>query len=122
MLVQGELPTDVPGLGDWVRRRAAFHKLTAQLQFRPGAGGRRAQLGKETYLLGDEVPRLLIQAGVRHKTLAYSGLQVERRRTMGGHTYFLANWRAQPVSTWVPLATAAKSVALASLRPCSGLW
>jgi len=109
VVVQDALPTDVPGLGDLPRRQAAFKKLVAQLQFKSVAGGQRATVGKGTFLLGTDVAQLLAQAGVQRETLVDSGLQCERRRTAGGHTYFLANWSDKPVNAWVPLATAAKA-------------
>jgi hypothetical protein len=112
IVVQGALPTDVPGLGNLASRQAAFKKLVAQLQFKAVAGGQRATVGKGTFLLGADVSQLLAQAGVQRETLVDSGLQVERRRTAGGHTYFLANWSDKPVNAWVPLATAAKAAAL----------
>ncbi|MGI4867860.1 MAG: glycosyl hydrolase [Janthinobacterium lividum] len=112
VVVQGALPTDVPGLGDLPRRQAAFQKLVAQLQFKPVAGGQRATLGKGAFLLGNDVMQLLTQAGVQREILVDSGLQFERRRTAGGHTYFLTNWSDKPVNAWVPLATTAKSANL----------
>jgi hypothetical protein len=112
VVVQDALPTDVPGLGDLSRRQAAFKKLVAQLQFKPTAGGQKAIVGKGAFLLGTDVAQLLAQAGVQRETLVDSGLQCERRRTAGGHTYFLANWSAKPVNAWVPLATAAKAANL----------
>ncbi|MVN78670.1 glycoside hydrolase family 2 protein [Hymenobacter sp. HMF4947] len=112
IVVQGALPTDVPGLGNLASRQAAFKKLVAQLQFKPVAGGQRATVGKGAFLLGDDVQQLLTQAGVQRETLVDNGLQCERRRTAGGHTYFLANWSDKAVTAWVPLATAAKSAAL----------
>jgi hypothetical protein len=112
VVVQGQLPTDVPGLGNLAQRQAAFKKLTAQLQFKPTAGGQRATIGQGAFLLGADVPQLLAQAGVQRETLVDSGLQFERRRTTGGHTYFLANWGDQPLNAWVPLATSAKSANL----------
>jgi len=112
VVVQGALPTDVPGLGALASRQVAFKKLTGQLQFSSVAGGQRAAVGKGAFLLGADVPQLLAQAGVQRETLVDSGLQCERRRTAGGYTYFLANWSEKAVSAWVPLATAARSAAL----------
>jgi hypothetical protein len=112
VVVQGHLPTDVPGLGDLDRRRAAFKKLLAQLKFQPTASGQRAAVGKGAFLLGAAVPALLAAAGVQRETLVDSGLQLERRRTATGYTYFLANWSDKPVHAWVPLATPARSANL----------
>jgi hypothetical protein len=112
--VQGALPTDVPGLGDLARRQASFKKLVGQLQFKPipTTGVQRATVGKGAFVMGNDVPQLLAQANVRRETLVDNGLQYLRRRTAGGHTYFLANWSDKPLATWVPLATAAKAANL----------
>ena len=112
VVVQSQLPTGVPGLADLARRQAAFQKLKAQLQFKPVAGGQRATVGKGAFLLGPDVPALLAQTGVPRETLVDTGLQCERRRTAGGHTYFLVNWGDKPVQAWVPLATPAKAATL----------
>ncbi len=112
VVVQDALPTDVPGLGDLPRRQAAFKKLVEQLQFKPTTGGQRATIGKGAFLLGADVAHLLVQAGVQREALVDNGLQFKRRRTAGGHTYFLANGSDKPVNAWVPLATAAKAANL----------
>jgi hypothetical protein len=112
VVVQDQLPTDVPGLGDLDRRRATFKKLAAQLKFQPTPYGQRAAVGKGAFLVGSDVPQLLAAAGVLRETLVDNGLQVERRRTATGYTYFLANGSEQPLNAWVPLATAAKGAYL----------
>ncbi|MDO7851724.1 glycosyl hydrolase [Hymenobacter convexus] len=113
ILFQNQAPADVPGLGNLENRRVNFQKLLAQLKFKDGQGGvRQATVGKGRVLLGADVSQLLAQAGVKRETLVDNGLQFIRRGHAGGHTYFLANWGERAVAAWVPLATAAKSVAL----------
>ncbi|SHL83703.1 hypothetical protein SAMN02746009_03459 [Hymenobacter psychrotolerans DSM 18569] len=114
LVVQNQLPTDVPGLGQLDKRRAAFKKLLAPLKFKPSgsAGVEKAALGKGAVLVGKDVNRLLATAGVQREALTDSGLQFVRRRHDNGHYYFVANWSDKAVDTWVPLQTAAKSVAL----------
>ena len=113
VVFQHQVPADVPGLGNLESRRSEFKQLLAQLAFRAmGPGVQQAALGKGRVLLGADVPQLLAQAGVRRETLVDNGLQFIRRRHAGGHYYFLANWGDKPLNTWMPLQTAAKSVAI----------
>ena len=112
--LQHAAPADVPGLGTLDTRRATLKKLLAQLKFSPTktAGVQQAPLGKGRILLGDDVPTLLAQAGVRRETLADQGLQFTRRSHAKGHYYFLANWGAKPYAGWITLQMPAKSSAL----------
>ncbi|MBO2010064.1 glycosyl hydrolase [Hymenobacter negativus] len=111
---QHQAPADVPGLGALATRRAEFKKLLAQLKFADTktAGVQQAAVGKGRILLGDDVPTLLAQAGVKRETLTDQGLQFIRRRHAKGHYYFLANWGEKPYAGWITLQTPAKSSAL----------
>ncbi|TGD80746.1 glycosyl hydrolase [Hymenobacter wooponensis] len=114
IVFQDQLPADVPGLGQLASRRAAFKKQLAQLKFKPSglAGIEQAPLGKGRVLVGKDVDQLLTYAGLKRETMVDSGLEFVRRRQGNGYVYFVANWGEKPVETWVPLQTAAKSVAL----------
>ncbi|WP_201986020.1 glycosyl hydrolase [Hymenobacter rubidus] len=111
VLFQGELPADVPGLGNLENRRVNFKKLVAALKVgKPGATGiRQATIGQGKVLLGDDVTALLAQAGVQRETLADQGLQFLRRQHVQGHYYFLANWGEKPFSGWITLQTRASA-------------
>ncbi|MBH8558920.1 glycosyl hydrolase [Hymenobacter negativus] len=113
ILLQNQLPADVPGLGNLENRRSNFRKLLAQLKFKAAsqAGVQQASLGKGRVLLGNDVPQLLAQAGVRRETLADQGLQFTRRSHAQGHYYFLANWAEKPFAGWITLQTPAKAAA-----------
>ncbi|MDB5267621.1 MAG: glycoside hydrolase family 2 protein [Hymenobacter sp.] len=114
ILLQNQLPADVPGLGNLENRRSNFKKLLAQLKLKATAqaGVQQASLGKGRVLLGNDVPQLLAQANVRRETLADQGLQFMRRRHAQGHYYFLANWAEKPFAGWITLQTPAKAAAL----------
>ena len=113
VIFQNQVPADVPGLGNLENRRVNFRKLLAQFKLKDAKDGvRQATVGKGRVLVGTDVSQLLALAGVKRETLVDNGLQFIRRRHAGGHTYFLANWGDKPVAAWVPLQTAAKSVAL----------
>jgi hypothetical protein len=113
LVVQNQLPTDVPGLGNLENRRAALKKLLGQLKFTEAGGLRKATLGKGAVLVGPDVDKLLAAAGVQRETMVDNGLEFVRRRHAKGHYYFVTNWGTQSVAAWVPLQSAgAKSVAL----------
>ncbi|UOG73278.1 glycoside hydrolase family 2 protein [Hymenobacter tibetensis] len=114
IVMEDQLPADVPGLGSLDSRRSAFRKLLAQVKLAPGkqAGVQQAQVGKGRILVGKDVDQLLTQAGVKREKMVDTGLQFERRRHAKGHYYFVANWSDKAIDGWLPLQTAAKSVAL----------
>jgi hypothetical protein len=112
VIFQDELPSDVPGLGQLDSRRAAFKKLLGQLKFSDAGNAQQAIVGKGQVLLGPSVGMLLEQAGVKRETMPDQGLEFVRRRHAKGHYYFVANGSGKAVEGWVPLQTAAKSVAL----------
>jgi hypothetical protein len=49
---------------------------------------------------------------VKREALVDNGLQFLRRRHANGQYYVLANWGDKPMTGWVPLQTAAKSITL----------
>ncbi|GAB2943504.1 glycosyl hydrolase [Hymenobacter coalescens] len=113
VVFQNQLPQDVPGLGTLDARRAAFKKLIGQIKLDAATGGvQKASVGKGTVLVGPNVDQLLMAAGVKRESMVDSGLEFVRRRHAKGHYYFVANWGQKAVEGWVPLQTAAKSVAL----------
>ncbi|WP_197933086.1 glycosyl hydrolase [Spirosoma aureum] len=119
IVVNGQLPADVPGLGNLDSRRSAFKKLLSQLTFADTekAGIRRAVFGKGAFLIGNDTDELLTLAGVKRETLADNGLQYIRRRHATGHYYFIVNWGDKPVDGWMPLAGAQSSKSAALYNP-----
>ena len=104
VIFSGELPKDVPGLGDLEKRRAKFAGLIAQ-----ASGG---QVGKGRIFVGD-VESALAQAGVAREAMVdHEGLFYIRRTSDGGRNYFIANRSERAIEGWLPLATTAKSVVL----------
>jgi hypothetical protein len=111
VIFAGELPKDVPGLGDLENRRAKFQNLLAMLG---GATG-SAAIGKGRVWVG-QLESALAQNGVVREAVAdHKGLYHIRRAISGGRYYFLANRSEQPIDGWMPLATVAKSVVLMDL-------
>ena len=114
IVVCGQLPTDVNGLSNLDSRRNTFKNLLAQLVFADTdkAGIQKAVVGNGTFLLGKNIDQLLTYAGVQRETLVDTGLYYIRRSHAKGTYYFLLNGSDKPLNGWVPLRTAAQSVAL----------
>lgn len=114
ILVEGDLPADVPGLGVLPQRRQAFVALLARVraagQVRDGLT--EARLGRGRFVIGPDAPALLAFAGVPPETVGRHGLQFVRRQTTAGALYFLANRSAQDVDGWVELQSGGESADL----------
>jgi len=107
VLWAGEFPSDVPGLGDLDARRARLKKL-------------RARLGQdEGVLRGEDMPRLMKQAGIVPEPMAnVPGIFFIRRDYGEGRYYFVANRGKDAFSGWLPLAGRPESVLV--LDPMTG--
>ncbi|MBI3117066.1 MAG: hypothetical protein HYZ00_00155, partial [Candidatus Hydrogenedentes bacterium] len=103
VLFEGGLPRDVPGLANLEQRRTQLNELLQKLpDFQPilssasqpstTAIPRAATSGKGRILFNEDLFALLDAAGVSREPLAeLSGLQFIRRRTEGGHCYFITH-------------------------------
>ncbi|GAB2563838.1 glycosyl hydrolase [Spirosoma areae] len=114
VVVCGQLPGDVNGLGNLNSRRSTFKSLLAQLKFvdTEKAGIQKASVGKGAFVLGKDVDTLLAYAAVKREAMVDKGLQYVRRSHANGNYYFIANWGEKAVDGWVPLQTTAQSVAM----------
>lgn len=120
VVLEGDLPHDVPGFDDRTARRAEQAALIAGLALEPagGAGLCLARLGDGRLFVGD-VERALDLAGVRREPLVdQPGMLFVRRRSAGGRTYFIVNDAVRPFAGWLPLA--AKAAVVDMLDPMSG--
>lgn len=114
------LPRDVPGAGDLGGRRQQFQQTRGRLKIETSAPGnlQTAALGKGRVLVGP-VEGALRDAGVRREPMTdRPGLQLIRRALPEGRYYFLAYRGDQAIDGWIPLGTAAQSVAI--LDPMTG--
>ncbi|WP_234734855.1 glycosyl hydrolase [Tellurirhabdus bombi] len=109
----GSLPEDVPGLSSLDSRRATFKQAVSGLKFTDaGKGVQKATVGKGAFWVGKDADEVLASAGIKRESLVDNGLQFVRRSHAKGHYYFMANWGDKAVDGWVPIQTAAQSVAL----------
>lgn len=109
VIVVGELPNDVPGLGALAARRRQLRDLLARLPTprRLGEDDREIRLGAGRLLLGAEPDRLLDRAGIPRETITDHGVEFIRRGDSFGTLYFLANRGDRPLGGWFPLAKTA---------------
>jgi hypothetical protein len=114
VIMQGNLPEDVPGWGHLDIRRKTFQQLKNDLQFtNTGIPGiRQMKIGKGKILSGNNLDTLLEFGKIRREPMANQGLQFIRRNTGKGTVYFLANRGNKEVDGWIPLQASARSVAL----------
>ena len=109
IIVEEQLPRDVPGLCDLAERRQALRTLISQLK--PSDGG-VYEVGHGRFLVGDKVAALASTAEVKREAMVERRLQFVRRQLDDGICYFVLNSDEQPFSGWVPLTVEAASVAI----------
>ncbi len=116
IVVQNNLPFDVPGWASLDKRRGDLSKLIARINF---AGSKdsdvqSAKVGDGRFLLGDDIGRLLFCAAVEPEPMVNQGLQFVRRRYANGCYYFISNTGGDgaAVDGWIPVRASAKSVAI----------
>jgi len=94
IIVHGQLPSDVPGLGDMENRRELFKKALAEIKPTgsecPGIS--QADLGKGRFLIGENLEQVLKLAGVtREQVVDTADIEFIRRTHPEGYHYFITN-------------------------------
>lgn len=114
ILVQGQLPDDVPGFGNLEKRRTELRTLLASLKPSSNvtATVKCVAVGKGKFLFADDIGTLLREVGVPHESCVDLGLRFVRRTHPQGFHYFLANRGTNIVDGWVTLGTPANSAVI----------
>ncbi len=114
VVVQGKLPSDVPGWRNLDERRAGYQKLVRWLEFTEvgDSAVRSASVGSGRFLLGDSLEQLLVAAGVAREPMVERGLQFVRRTLEGDTCYYVHNGGSDPLDGWFPVRARAASVAV----------
>jgi hypothetical protein len=116
LVVQGELPADVPGLNDLEARRGQLKALLAPLAFRDLQPGiRQAAVGKGRVVMAADVPAALAAAGVKGEPMVKDGLRFIRRARPDGFDYFVVN-RSEKAVDRVPLGADAQAAVVLDPR------
>lgn len=107
------LPVDVPGMVHLKKRQNEIVQLIDALQFTTvNPSVKKANIGKGSFLVGEDLGQLLLQAKVNRETLVDFGLQYTRRATETGHCYFISNPGNKTVNEWITLQTTENNVTL----------
>ena len=113
ILVENDLPKDVPGLANLDRNRARLEKLKAGLHFSEADGVRTARVGRGRICVSADLDALLEGAGVTRERMYDFGLQcISRVKDDGGRYYFLKNPGQEPFAGWMPLNAVCGSIAV----------
>ncbi|MBN1998316.1 glycoside hydrolase family 2 protein [candidate division KSB1 bacterium] len=112
VIINNNLPTDVPGFSHLDERRSQFKALTAGLNFKSTdkEGFSEARVGQGKILLSKDIVRSLEYASVNRETMVDRGLYFIRRKGDTGSVYFIKNAGENTVDDWVPISKEAKSV------------
>ena len=103
VLVGGRPPTSRGGTASRPVERSSAGRSGRLDSTRGGTSSRRITVGKGSVLVGDDVERLLAQAGVAREPMTDAGVRFVRRAHPRGADYFLVNRGAAPVDGWVTL-------------------
>jgi len=110
VVVVGSLPSDVPGLGNLRRERGRLRELKESVKFvRSVDGIDIAPMGRGRILVGDDIEKMLVLAGVGREQVVDSGVECIRRKYDGGRIYFFTNLGDRRLDDWVALGTRAES-------------
>jgi alpha-L-rhamnosidase len=139
ILVQDNLPGDVPGFADYEKRHAEYQKLIGALKFQQfqqvyvGASRllrllpetnsisnslllSRAIVGRGTIWIGSGLNTMLEVAQVPREAASDLGVRFVRRSHAEGYHYFFANRSDKPVDGWVTLGRVAQSAVILDPR------
>ncbi|MBO0863109.1 MAG: glycoside hydrolase family 2 protein [Chloracidobacterium sp.] len=113
IIVRGALPSDVPGWGGLERRRASLRESISGLRFDKTDGAAQvAKIGKGMFLLGADLKKMLVIAGIKPEPMAAQGLRFIRRKDGNRPYYFIVNQGDRAVDGWIALRGPAQSVAI----------
>ena len=105
ILVYKKLPGGVPGLGELDKRNGIFKQLVSR---------------KGSFVVGDDLLKLLGDVRVRRESMVDEGLDFVRRTYGDGHVYFIVNHGTKPFDGAVMLA--ARDSAAVVYDPMTGVF
>ncbi len=115
VIIHGNLPSDVPGLGQLKERRKRFQKALAiikESQLNADETG-VPRLGKGRIIFGQDLVTCMVQSGIHREEMTDLGLHYTRRKDQYGTTYFITNPKENKrVEGWLPTAAAGESAAI----------
>jgi hypothetical protein len=120
VVFDGELPRDVPGLGDLAARTRELHELAARLAWKETGSPSEsvAVVGRGRVFKTQQVAALLDRLRVPREPVVDQGVRFIRRRHDAGHHYFLASLGDHRLDGWTPLGVDAQSAVV--MDPLTG--
>lgn len=106
------LPQDVPGLGNLEDRQKNFASLMNSLDFKNENGIKKAVIGKGTFIVSDELEKLMEAGNVRQEQLAAKELAGIRRKINNEICYFINNRNETAFDGWVEISEKSSSIVL----------
>ncbi len=111
VIIQNQLPEDVPGLHQFRERQAVLKALQDRIHFEPISDGlKQAKMGKGIIYLGENISKMLALEDIRAEPMTARGMTNIRRKDENGSFYFILNERTEPINEWVPVLAEAKTV------------
>ncbi|MBG0858791.1 MAG: glycoside hydrolase family 2 protein [Bacteroidales bacterium] len=120
IIVYGNLPENVSGWADLEVRNNAFLRMKAGLKFvnTGNEGIMKAPIGKGTVIIGDDLNKLLVYAGIGQEKMADNNIKFVRRQSRTGYHYFISNQGNGAYDGWLPLNVSTTSAAI--FNPMTG--
>lgn len=113
IIIQNELPEDVPGMAELEKRRARLEELKSSLQFIQDGNVKVAKCGKGYFYVSSDLNDMLVKAGVSRETMYELGLQcISRVKEDGGKYYFVKNPGKETIEAWVPVDAVCGSIGI----------
>jgi hypothetical protein len=115
-----DMPENISGWDDYLKKSDIFSKLKAGLKFTPIANtdSRKAIYGKGKIFIGASLEQLLSEAGISRETMTDNSIKFNRRKYGNGYCYFVVNKGTTAFDGWLPVGRKASSAGL--LNPMTG--
>jgi hypothetical protein len=114
IIVYGNLPENVAGWGSLEAKNEVFQQFKKGISFSETNNPKvvKANFGKGSFLMGDDLNELLIFAGIRRESMTDSQIKFTRRETKTGYNYFILNQGEKAFDGWLPFQINVSSAAI----------
>jgi alpha-L-rhamnosidase len=123
IIIDGSLPTDVPGFNHLEVRRAELKKSLSELEFHSIKINelQKAEVGNGYFLLCSDVNTALNHASIKEEKIVADGINYIRREHENGYFYFFTNLSDKKLDSWIPLSVELQSALIYDPRYEKGI-
>lgn len=120
VIFYGDMPENIAGLADYLKKSETYSKLKAGLRFASTENKdvQKTVNGKGNVFLGNDLEQLLSDVAINRETMVDNSIKFNRRKYVNGYYYFVVNKGTTPFEGWLPLGKKASSAAL--FNPMTG--